>query len=113
MVFYPSKSVQEPWFTLISLGLKSVEGRVNKGEWSKMEAGDQIEFVNKDRSIVATVVSTKVYPSFYRYIKEEGLQKCLPSVKSIREGVNIYHSFPNFKENAKEHGVIAIRVQVK
>lgn len=28
-----TKSVSEPWFTLISLGLKTVKGRLNKGEF--------------------------------------------------------------------------------
>jgi len=31
--YYKNENLSEPWFTLISLGLKTVEGRKNKGKW--------------------------------------------------------------------------------
>ena len=34
------ENVSEPWFTLISLGLKTVEGRKNKGRFKEMQIGD-------------------------------------------------------------------------
>ena len=41
------KHLSEPWFSLIKLNLKTVEGRLNKGDFSKMNIGDTIIF-NKD-----------------------------------------------------------------
>ena len=35
-----TETVSEPWFTLISMGLKSVEGRKNKGRFKEMKVGD-------------------------------------------------------------------------
>jgi ASC-1-like (ASCH) protein len=104
-------NVQEPWFTLISLGLKKVEGRLNKGKFAKMEKGDEIEFVNGDRSVIATITSIVEYPSFYRYLRTEGLSRCLPGVKTLREGVNVYYKYFT-KEQEKEHGILAVRIKV-
>ena len=42
------KNISEPWFSLIKLKIKSVEGRLNKGEFSKMKIGDIIEFSNEE-----------------------------------------------------------------
>lgn len=35
----------EPWFTLISMGLKNVEGRKNKGKFKEIIVGDIIEWI--------------------------------------------------------------------
>lgn len=35
--------VSEPWFSLILLGLKTVEGRLNKGRFHDMKEGDIIQ----------------------------------------------------------------------
>ena len=40
--------LSEPWFTLISLGLKTVEGRKNKGRFKEMKVGDIVEWTNDD-----------------------------------------------------------------
>jgi ASC-1-like (ASCH) protein len=104
-------NVQEPWFTLISLGLKKVEGRLNKGKFAQMEKGDEIEFVNGDRSVIATITSIVEYPSFYRYLRTERLSRCLPGVKTLREGVDVYYKYFT-KEQEKEHGILAVRIKV-
>lgn len=38
-----TETISEPWFSLISLGLKTVEGRKNKGRFKEMKIGDIIE----------------------------------------------------------------------
>ena len=43
-----SEHLSEPWFTLISLGLKTVEGRLNKGRFQEMQVNDIIEWHNED-----------------------------------------------------------------
>ena len=43
-----TKNVGEPWFSLIKLGLKSVEGRLNKGEFSKFKKNDIVVWTNND-----------------------------------------------------------------
>ena len=44
-------SVDEPWFSLISLGLKTIEGRLNKGLFKKMEIGDIVKFTSIKKNI--------------------------------------------------------------
>ena len=42
-----TKHLSEPWFTLIKLGIKTCEGRLNKGDFSNMKVNDTIEFLMK------------------------------------------------------------------
>jgi len=72
-----TKNLSEPWFSLIKLNLKRVEGRLNKG--------DHIIFENNDfgflRKIKVLVTSTKNYDNFYEYLENETLEKCLLGIE--------------------------------
>jgi ASC-1-like (ASCH) protein len=75
-----SEHLSEPWFSLISLGLKTVEGRLNKGRFQEMQVGDIIEFHNEDfleRKILTKDTGKTEYKSFTEYLETEGLDKCL------------------------------------
>lgn len=83
------KNVSEPWFSLIALGLKKVEGRLDKGDFAEAKAGDTVTWVNSDlgfeRRVKTKIVGVTKYTTFQKYLKAEGLQDCLPApgVKSI------------------------------
>ena len=76
-----TKHLSEPWFSLIKLGLKKAEGRLNKGDFQNMKKNDIIVFQNNDfgslRSFQVKITSTKKYISFKEYLKKETLEKCL------------------------------------
>ena len=106
--------VSEPWFTLIKLGLKTVEGRKNKGLFKEMKIGDIIEWNNEDfykRSIKTEIVYKKIYKTFPEYLKSEGLKNCLPGVDNIKEGVSIYYKYYT-KEDEAKYGVVAIKLKL-
>ena len=42
------KHLSEPWFTLIKIGMKKSEARVNKDIWKEIKCGDEILFTNND-----------------------------------------------------------------
>jgi ASC-1-like (ASCH) protein len=106
------KTVSEPWFTLIYLGIKTREGRLIKGDFANIRKNDIIKFINDDfgfpREVHVRVTSIKKYTSFDMYLKGEGLSKCLPGVNSLANGVQIYHKYYT-KEQEAEHGVVSIR----
>ena len=72
--------LSEPWFTLISLGLKKTEGRLNKGKFKDLREGDIIEWYNDDfkhRSCLTKIIKKIEYNSFAEYLQREGLDDCL------------------------------------
>ena len=45
---YAEEHLSEPWFTLISLGLKTCEGRLHKHRFKDYKIGDIIKWWNND-----------------------------------------------------------------
>lgn len=108
------ENLSEPWFTLISLGLKTVEGRKNKGRFKEMEIGDIVEWTNNDfmpRSIFTKITGKAEYSTFKEYLETEGLDKCLPGIPTMEHGLSVYFKYFT-KEDEAEFGVIAIRLEL-
>lgn len=105
--------VSEPWFSLISTGLKTVEGRKNKGKFKDMKVGDVIVWTNDDfgeRYYKTKVVRKTEYKTFYDYLQAEGLDKCLPSIPTIEQGLSVYFKYYT-KEDEARYGVVAIELE--
>jgi ASC-1-like (ASCH) protein len=108
------ENLSEPWFTLISLGLKTVEGRKNKGKFKYMQIGEIIEWTNdnfKPRSVLTKIIKKTEYNTFEEYLETEGLDKCLPGMTNMENGLSVYFKYFT-KEDEKEFGVIAIGLEL-
>ena len=107
------KELSEPWFTLIKLGLKKVEGRLRKTDFLSMKKGDTIVFWNNSfkfmRELRVKITSMKDYVSFEDYLEAETMEKCLPGLDTIPEGIALYRSYNFTKELEETLGVVAIR----
>lgn len=106
------ENVSEPWFTLICMGLKIVEGRKNKGRFKEMNVGDIIIWSNDDflhRECRVKITRKQQYNTFEEYLNKEGLDRCLPGIPSIQHGLSVYFKYFT-KEDEKKYGVIAIEM---
>ena len=102
--------VQEPWFSHIQSGTKTIEGRKNR-TWTKLKVGDQIRMVNGLRSFVVKVMDVRRYGSVRKYLENEGLEPTLPGIATVDEGIRIYRQWST-KEEIEKHGFLAIEVKV-
>eukprot|EP01018_Ginkgo_biloba_P032848 Gb_27293 [translate_table: standard] len=100
--------VQEPFFTQLRNGKKTVEGRCAIGDYKRILPGDLLLINN---CLFLTVQVVNWYGSFYEMLREESLEKVLPSVKTIEEGEQVYRRFYT-AEKEKSGGVLAIVVSV-
>jgi ASC-1-like (ASCH) protein len=104
-------TIKQPWFDLINSGKKTVEGRLNRGAFSRIRVGDQITWVHKNLKCRTTVQSIHHYPSFKQMIEEEGIQNILPNIDSVDQGVDLYHQYYSPKDES--NGVVAIGLSVQ
>ncbi|KZV34809.1 hypothetical protein F511_00711 [Dorcoceras hygrometricum] len=100
--------VHEPFFSQLSDGLKTVEGRSAVGDYRRIKPGDMI-LLNK--CVMLQVQDVHQYASFHDMLEAENLQEVLPGVKSIEEGVKIYRAFYS-EEKESSNGVLAICVRI-
>lgn len=109
-----TENLSEPWFSLITLGLKTIEGRKNKGRFKEMQIRDIIKWTNNDfvsRSIITKIIRKQEYNTFREYLESETLEKCLPAINNIEDGLSVYYKYFT-KEDEKEYGVIAIELKL-
>jgi len=96
MLFY-EKTVSEPWFTLLKLGIKTVEGRQNKGDFVLMQIGDFIIFKNNElgflRQFKIEIKHISFYYNFETYLESETLSCCLPGIDTIEQGLYVYQKY--------------------
>ena len=109
------KNVSEPWFSLMKCNLKKVEGRLCKGDFSKLEKGDIIIWTNNEmgfkRQFSTKVTRINEYQDFKTYLEVETLKKCLPGIDSFLQGLNIYYKYFT-KAQEKQFNVIAIGIKL-
>lgn len=108
------KNVSEPWFSLIKCQLKRVEGRLLKGDFLEMNKGDYITWTNNDlgfsRSCKTMITSVHHYNNFKDYLNSEGMNKCLPGIDNLDQGLSVYYRYFS-KQQEQSFGIVAIRLK--
>jgi len=89
--------LSEPWFTLVSLGLKTCEGRLHKNRFREFKEGDIIQWINDDfgleRRCFTKITYVKVYETFEEYLNDKGLENCLPGMPNLEHGLGVYRKY--------------------
>lgn len=104
--------IMQKYLHAIRLKKKTVEGRLFKPAYQHVKPGDAIRLISDEEELLVSVTKLKRYATFAQMLEVEGLQNCLPGVENHQEGVALYHSFANYKEQEKNLGVLAIGVEV-
>lgn len=104
--------IQQQYLDFIKKGLKTVEGRIASASLKAINAGDTILFQCSDELVSCRVIQKCVYESFEKMLNEMGLQNCLPTVTDVAVGIELYRSFPNYRELETKCGVIAFKIQL-
>ena len=103
----------EPWYSFIKDGMKVVEGRLCNHKYCDLISGDIIQLNNEDNTdfIILSVITVTKYSSFKCMLEAETIERVLPGILSIEDGVNVYRQF--YSQNLEiKKGVIAITVKL-
>jgi len=102
-------NVQEPYFSLIETGQKTVEGRLGKDKYFSFKKGDKVVF---NKSLKLEIKDLIKYKSFREMLMFEGLKNVLPEVQTLEEGEQIYYQFYS-KADEQKYGVVGICLSSK
>lgn len=107
-------TVQEPHFSQIQLGIKTVEGRRGTLEKFKDHIGKIAYFLNKDGSqdIPVKITDVKCYPDLYMFLVEVGYKKAIPNSKNIWDAVAEYHKFYSDASIKESGGMCGLHFQL-
>jgi ASC-1-like (ASCH) protein len=99
--------LSSPWYELVCEEKKTVEIRLNDAKRQKVRVGDTIVFTHGKRSFRRRVEKISRHVDFEHAIRASRLEKALPGVNTVADGVNIYHAIPGYKNGAEDYGVVA------
>lgn len=86
--------LDDPWFMLVESRVKTIEGRLRKGKFVDVAPGMELEILSKrGDAIRAHIVAIRHYSSFREYLLQEGLERTLPGVLSLDDGVEVYRRY--------------------
>jgi ASC-1-like (ASCH) protein len=99
---------QEPYYSMVINGLKTVEGRLNKGRFAELEIGDVLMMRPENKKFQVT--DKRQYKTFREMLEAEGVKNVLPDKNNIEEATKVYKNF--YKESEENrYGVLAIRIK--
>ena len=85
---------------------KDVEGRINMGKAAQVQESE-ILLLGCAR---ARVLHIHHFDSFQTMLEELGVGRALPGIRTVAEGVEIYHSIRNYERKALQFGVVAFEL---
>ena len=84
-------NVQEPYYSFILNGQKTVEGRLDKGKFARINVGDVLIIEKEENKF--TVIEKNSYKTFREMINNEGLKNIIPDKETVDDAVNVYYKF--------------------
>ncbi len=107
--------LESKWFNYIANKMKVIEGRLYDEKRKRIRVGDCILFKSTSSSnealLYAVVIGLRRYSSFREMLINEGIERVLPGIHDVDEGVKIYYNYYNPNEEQK-YGVLAIEVDL-
>jgi len=102
------------YFDYIRSGKKLYEIRIYDDKRKKIKLLDIITFRDREtkKTFSAKIIELSYFPDFKSAISEVGIKKVLPNARSLKEGIDTYLNFPQYKEGSKKNGVLRMRFQL-
>lgn len=92
---------------------KSVEARIATPDYAGIEIGDKIQFFCGSKTVLRKIVGRTSYKTFAEMLQTEGINKCLPGVKSFAVAVEFYRHLFDDTNLQLHHGVVASQLELK
>ena len=103
-------TIKQPWFNLIKSGKKTIEGRVNAGLFARLEKNNVIQWLHQNMKCKVKIIDIRKYDSFRTMLEKEGLDKILPNIDNIDDGVKLFRKY--YSEEKERNGVVAIEMEI-
>ncbi|KAF2567915.1 hypothetical protein F2Q68_00023881 [Brassica cretica] len=100
--------VQEPLFSLMKDGVKTVEARFFEAEYDRLQQRGSLVMINK--CLTFEVMEMHKYSSFYELLKAESPEKVFPGTNTAEEGMQMFKKWCDVDQEKKNNSVVAIHL---
>lgn len=98
-------------FEAIRTGAKKVETRAATEKFRDIKREDIVALVCEDDMFTKTVKHAEIFKTIGALLKKYSPQEINPACTTEKELREMYHSFPDYKEKIKKHGLIALELE--
>jgi ASC-1-like (ASCH) protein len=99
--------IQEPYFSLILNGKKTIEVRLNRDKFLDVEIGDVF---NINYKIKFQVIDKKTYSSFKAVLLEEGVKNIIPDKETVEDALGVYNRFYS-EDDERKYGIVGFKIR--
>ena len=105
--------ITQRWFDKIVSGDKPIEGRKKSPKWEKIKVNQILNIKCDETGEIRKFLVTHIveYDNLKQYLICEGIDRCLPGVRTIEEGIEIYKQWSTEQELQK-YKFLAIGLKV-
>jgi ASC-1-like (ASCH) protein len=104
--------LREPWMSLVKSGVKTIEGRLDYGIFSKIKAGNVITWKNSKDEVQTKIVRVAKYNTFSDMCYKEKYWKVIPGSSSFKCALDTHHKIFKKQQEAR-YGVVALELEVQ
>lgn len=98
-------------FESIRSGKKTVETRAASKNTQAIAPGSLLELTCAGESFHKLVDSVEFFKSVEELYRDPIFEQVLPGVSSLKEAMDIYHSFPGYRDRIKNNGLVAFHLK--
>ncbi len=103
---------QEPWFSAIKYGRKTVEGRKLSPKYANLKPGQTVRFYCGSDSFNVQIIKVVKYQTLEQYLQTEGFSNVLPGVVCLEDALKVYLQYNSKEALEKAGGFLAIHLKV-
>jgi ASC-1-like (ASCH) protein len=107
----PVREADREIFNLIKTGEKKVETRAGGPKYQDIYKGDVVVFECGDDKFERTVAEVHKFNGVKSMLKRYKISDVHPLLKTEKELMDLYDSFPGYAERLKEYGIIAFKLK--
>lgn len=105
------RKINEETFKAIKFGKKKIETRARTSRYSKIEKGDILKFICGKDSFEKPVHNVKRFKTITALLKEYKPSQINPKLRTKSETIDMYYSFPKYRDKIKKFGLIAFELK--
>lgn len=98
-------------FQAIRDGRKKIETRAATGKYRSIKKGDVVVLVCEEESFEKRVKGIELFDSIDALLKKHKPKDINPKCATEEDIREMYHSFPDYEENIKKYGLIALELE--
>ncbi len=105
------RAVNKDTFEALKSGSKKVETRAGTVKNTKIKVGDTLKFVCGKNSFEKDVAKVEHFKNIKALLKTYKPKDINPNLRTEGETIDMYYSYPNYREKIKKYGLVAFRLK--